>query len=270
MGEQWERWVQAIQDLPPGPRAWFEGWEGFVKAHSSDPDRWKTDPREGRRHWLEVEPYGGPQKVPLDLAQARTLVGEETLQKAGTAPWVIQDRVRDLVAAFQKKNPKEVAFLASILSHYVGDLHVPLHTSVNYDGQLTGQRGVHSRWETGLVERMEGEPEARTAVLEKGLFQAPWKWIQESYALTGPVLADDKASGGRSGLRPENVYWLAFAKRQGPAVKERLSQAAYHTAQLILLAWNSAGKPEAPKPPSDPVRKEGPAPGEGASQEPLV
>ena len=40
-----------------------------------------------------------------------------------------------------------------MLAHYVGDAHVPLHSVVNHDGELTGQDGLHSRWETQLFER---------------------------------------------------------------------------------------------------------------------
>ena len=51
------------------------------------------------------------------------------------------------------------------LSHYVGDAFVPLHTTINYDGQLTDQKGLHSLWESQLPERfindykLNGEPE---------------------------------------------------------------------------------------------------------------
>ncbi len=30
------------------------------------------------------------------------------------------------------------------LSHYIGDAHVPLHTTSNHNGQLTNQVGIHA------------------------------------------------------------------------------------------------------------------------------
>ena len=38
------------------------------------------------------------------------------------------------------------------LAHYISDLHVPLHTSGNYDGKQTAQNGIHALWETQLPE----------------------------------------------------------------------------------------------------------------------
>ncbi len=237
----------ALQDLPAGPRAWFEGQEAFVEAHSSDPDTWKHDPLEGPRHFLEMERYGD--HVPTLVSEARTQLGPAVFQRAGQLPWVIQDRVKDLAQAFLKGDRTQVAFLASVLSHYVGDLHVPLHTAENYDGQRTRQRGVHSRWETGLVDRLAGPaPEVRPAELTRNLYQACWTWLEESHALVEGVLRDDRlADPGATGkaAKPE-TYWLVFAKTQGPVVREQLSRAGQRTAQLILLAWTLAKSPAAP------------------------
>lgn len=238
----------ALQDLPAGPAAWFQGQEDTVLDHSSDPDEWKNDPQEGPRHFMELDLYGG--EVPLRLSDAGQKVGPAVFHKAGQLPWVIQDRVLDLTQAFKSGDRKQVAYLASILSHYVGDLHVPLHTVQNYDGQLTGQKGVHSRWETGLVDRMIGEPDVRPALETPGLIQAPWIWLKETNALVPALLADDRASnpilGGRGG-EPES-YWLMFGKRQNASVREQLARAGQHTGQLILLAWIQAGRPAAARP----------------------
>jgi hypothetical protein len=193
-----------------------------------------------------VDAYGG--EVPTLVSEAREKLGPAVFQRAGQLPWVIQDRVKDLAQAFQRQDRQQVAFMASILSHYVGDLHVPLHTVRNYDGQLTGQRGVHSRWETGLVDRLVGEPSIRSATLAPNLMQAPWGWLQEANALVPALLKDDLAmgsAGGARGGRPES-YWMIFSQRQAPVVLEQLARAGQRTAQLILLAWNLAGKPPVP------------------------
>jgi hypothetical protein len=202
---------------------------------------------------MEVEVYGGAALVPTDMSKALAQVGPEAFQRAGQVLWVIQDRVRDLADAFKTGDPAKAAFQASILSHYIGDLHVPLHTTRNYDGQARGQRGVHSRWETGLVDQMTGEPEVRPALLEKGLFEAPWAWLKESNALAQAVLDDDLAAdpsgpGAPKGAGRSTGYWLMFSKRQSPVVKEQLARAGQHTAQMILLAWTLAGRPRAADP----------------------
>lgn len=231
----------ALQDLPPGPAAWFEGLEATVVDHSSDPDEWKHDHLEGPRHFLDMDRYPG--QVPTLISEAREQLGPKLFQRAGQLPWTIQDRVRLLTKAFKAGDRQEVALQASWLSHYVGDGHVPLHTVSNYDGQFTGQKGVHSRWEVGLVDRMEGAPAIRTAALEPNLLQAPFRWLEATHALVPALLADDKAAKEAG----QETYWTRFNLAQGPIVKEQLAKAGQHTAQLILLAWTQAGRPEPPK-----------------------
>ena len=36
------------------------------------------------------------------------------------------------------------------LGHYIADANEPLHTTLNYDGQLTNQDGIHAFWESRL------------------------------------------------------------------------------------------------------------------------
>jgi hypothetical protein len=240
----------AYRDLPPVVAPWFQGQEATLTGHVNDPDEWKQDdPSEGPRHYLDSEPYGGPGAVPRDRYAAQDQLGMDEFRKDGQVPWVIQDRVQDLAAAFQDGDPGKVAFQAAILCHYVGDLNVPLHTTVNHDGEATGQKGVHHRWETGLVDRLgDWEPEVRAPVLGPEPLFAPWAWLQESYALVATILQDDlAASQSISGVAPElereSPYWHRFRQLEEPRVKEQLTLAGQRTAQMVLLAWNLAGKP---------------------------
>jgi hypothetical protein len=247
--------VASVADLPPGLAAWFAGREDILRDHASDPDHWKhTDPLERPRHYLECEPYGGPDRVPLDEGAARTLLGPDAFQEAGQAPWTILDRVQVLADSFASGDPDQVALDASILCHYVGDLSVPLHTTVNRHGDRTGQRGIHKRWHTCLVERMESDegwiPEVRPAGLGPHPQAAPWAWLKQGFALLPGLLADDLAAqradpGGEDGGFGEE-YWRVFRQAQEPHVKEQLTLGAQRTAQMILLAWTRAGRPAAP------------------------
>jgi len=249
-GAQGHRMVAraALRDLLPPVAAWFQGQEDALPEHANDPDAWRgSDPLEGPRHFLDCEPYGGPGSVPRDLDAARAQLGPEAFQQDGQVPWTIQDRVEILAGAFQGGDTAQVTYQAAILCHYVADLNVPLHTTQNHDGQLSGQKGVHHRWETGLVERLgDWQPEVRRAALGRDAWYAPWRWLQDSYALAGAVLADDLAAsqGERSDLRePGPGYWQEFERLQMPVVKRRLNRAAQRTARMILLAWNRAGQP---------------------------
>lgn len=240
-----------LKTLPPEVAAFYAGREDYLRDHASDPDLWRShDRKEGPRHFLDSEIYGGADKVPLDAAEAIHQVGGEAFSKNGQLTWVIQDRWKDLVAAFQSGDRDKIAFATAVLGHYVGDAHVPLHATRNHDGQDTGQRGVHVRWESGLVERyvVEADLKVRPARLDPEVLAAPWKWLRDSFALAPKVLADDKAAdrtapADRRGTRREGAYWSLFWAEQRAAVDRCLEQSAEHLGDLVLTAWVRAGKP---------------------------
>ena len=247
----------AIRSLPTDPRAWFNGRETEVCDHASDPDHWKEDRKEGPRHFLDVEPYGDPDHLPRTLEEAKAKVGGD-YYRLGVVPWIIQDRWRDLVEAFHEGDPAKVALATAILGHYIADTHVPLHTTVNHDGQLTDQRGVHSRWETGLVERhiVAEDLPVLPAQPDAAFIQRPWEWLRASHALVPQLLADDREADrttplGSRGKTRSTAYWMIFWARQGPVVKQQLQLAGEHLGDAILNAWIAAGRPTlAAKPPN--------------------
>ncbi len=239
----------ALRSLPAEPRTWFAGHESGVYDHASDPDHWKHDKKEGPRHFINVEPYGGPGQVPHTLEKAQAKVGGDYYH-LGVLPWIIQDRWRDLVEAFLKGDPDKVAMATAILGHYIADAHVPLHTTQNHDGQQTGQKGIHSRWESGLVERyvQEADLAALPARPDPAFRERPWEWLKTSHALIPQLLADDLAAdrtspeGGRGPMRTK-AYWTILWSQQGPVVAQQLELAGQHLGDAILNAWIAAGKP---------------------------
>ena len=82
-----------------------------------------------------------------------SLYGEETVTKMGLLPWAALDAYNQLVQSFLEKNRDKVLIFAADLGHYVADGHQPFHTMLNYDGQLTDQKGIHGRYESEMVNR---------------------------------------------------------------------------------------------------------------------
>lgn len=245
----------ALRDLPPEVAAWYRGREAQVVQHAPDPDAWRThDPLEAPRHFLDSEAYGGAGGVPVCELEAQGRLGAGAFQASGQVPWVIQARTLALAQAFRNGERDRVALETAWLSHYAGDLQVPLHTTANFDGELTGQAGIHARWESGLLERMEAqapfEPEVRPATPGPGAFGLPFAWLAESFALVPDVLEADRIAkavavrGGEGGYGP--VYWAVFQDLQGELLRERLARAAHRTALLVLEAWGRAGRPAPP------------------------
>ena len=124
---------------------------------------------------------------------------------------------QQLVEAFaNQKNGRSYAlenikFFTSVMSHYVSDGHVPFHAITNYDGQLSGQHGVHARFETELFERYEKklkiQPPARVDV-SQGPREFLFATLTESARLAEGVLAADKAAIGSG-----DIYDRACALR---------------------------------------------------------
>ena len=250
-GDQGHRAVSTLSltALPPGPRAWFAGQEALMASHASDPDHWKSDPKERPRHYMNREAFGGPGHLPRTQEAAREQVGGG-FTRNGVVPWVIQDRWRDLVAAFQTGDPAKVAEAAAILGHYLGDAHVPLHTSLDHDGKTTDQRGVHSRWESGLLGRMQGLDTLPIppAKVDPEFLQRPWTWLEQAHSLVPQLLADDLAADRTTprttrGKARGPAYWALFKESQGSVVRQQLTLAAQHLADAILNAWIAAGRP---------------------------
>jgi hypothetical protein len=245
----------ALRSLPEGPRAWFAGREAEVSDHASDPDHWKSDKKEGPRHFMDLEPYGDDH-LPRTLAEAQARVGGG-YYRLGVVPWIIQDRWRDLVAAFRAGDPARVTWTTAILGHYLADAHVPLHTTVNHDGQSTGQRGVHSRWESGLVGRYISGDDLTVlpAQADSAFPTRPWEWLAAAHRLVPQLLADDREADrttpqdGRGRQRTQ-AYWLVFWSSQGPIVRQQLQLAGQHLGDAILNAWIAAGQPACPSKPS--------------------
>ncbi|HEY3400823.1 MAG TPA: S1/P1 nuclease [Geothrix sp.] len=244
--------VLALKGLPPGSRAWYVGHETEVEDHAADPDHWRRDRKEGPRHFLDMEPYGGPDHLPRTLEEAQERLGGSYI-RLGVVPWVIQDRWRDLVEAFRSGDPARVAFATAILGHYIADAHVPLHTTVNHDGQATNQRGVHRRWESGLVERFlrPGALEAMPAEADPAFSDRPWEWLRASHALIPQLLADDREADrttflGGHGKQRTQAYWLIFWARQGSVVRRQLQLAGRHLGEAVASAWVQAGRPLPP------------------------
>ena len=61
-----------------------------------------------------------------------------------------------LIEAFTQKatySRDNIKYFSAFLGHYLSDAQVPFHAALNHDGQLTGQWGIHSRFETETFER---------------------------------------------------------------------------------------------------------------------
>ncbi|MBN2584092.1 MAG: hypothetical protein JXL80_13585 [Planctomycetes bacterium] len=151
-------------------------------------------------------------------------LGEAALARHGTLPWVIRDQVLRLEETFRQGRHDRLAEVIGDLSHYVGDLYQPLHTTQNYDGQATGNRGVHAAFEIYLVIRQKSlEPQRYERLPPQYL--SPYDAVEDVPAavfaqvgrnakLAEQIFAADTEARKRSGATDEDFAYLKTLDRE--------------------------------------------------------
>jgi hypothetical protein len=249
---------RAIDLLPAAIRPFYQKHRAFVVERAIDPDLWRTVgfEEEPPRHFLDLDAYGEYpfEALPRDYAQAVEQYGREHVHEYGVLPWRTAEIYDLLVKAFQQVGEGGSAYaadnakyFAAVISHYVADAHVPFHAVLNYDGQLTGQHGIHSRWETQLVERYR--PRLRLSPGAVRPVTAPRDFmfdvLLESFRLAEPLLeADRRATRGRETY--DEGYFEALFEETRPILERRLSEAIAAVASVIAGAWQQGGSPALP------------------------
>lgn len=180
----------SIYELPGAMGPFFYKNMDYLVYQSPRPDlRRNTDPGEAPRHFIDLEQYG--KDVPTSWDEAVNRYGMDSLKKAGFVPFHIMWMKDRLTAAFVSLNKDSILFYAADLGHYIADAVVPLHTTENYDGQLTNQKGLHSLWES-MVPELEIQnyqlSSSHRAVYLKNPGKEIWKAVYAAYALVPGVL----------------------------------------------------------------------------------
>ncbi len=187
----------AVLSLPEPMQSFFYNHIDYITTASPIPDlrRYLLDDKsENARHYFDLENFGAYDSLPVTLIEANTKYSKDFLSKNGILPWYIENRMEELTKAFKEKRKSEILFLAAELGHYIGDANTPLHTTVNYDGQLTDQKGMHSFWETRMMKLFSGEYNynCEEAVYIKDIRSEIRNMILASNALADTLLRVDR------------------------------------------------------------------------------
>jgi len=261
----------AILALPKEMGMFFYNHADFITEESTIPDIRKhtlNDKAEGPRHYIDLERFGytSPANMPRTMGDAIAKYGKDTLNKYGILPWYIQDMMVKLTDAFKNKRKTEILFLAADLGHYIGDAHMPLHTSLNHDGQLTGQEGIHAFWESQLPEMFGRNYRLYTGDVHYigDIEKATWDMIDSSHNLVDTLLhieyrmrkdnpEDKQYTIGPDGKpvknkygQPVHAYEYAHVYHEllNGMVEKQMRLAIEHTADFWYTAWVNSGKPD--------------------------
>jgi hypothetical protein len=251
---------RAIALLPAELRPLFEQNRATLVERSSDPDTWQNagfDAQESPHHFLDLDwdgygkyPFDG---LPRDYTAAVAKFGKTRIEQNGTLPWRVEEVYGDLRRAFESYERRgpfgrfDILFFSAWLTHYVSDAHVPFHAVLNYDGQLTGQHGIHARFEAYLFERYRDQ--WRIAPTPMTPIRSPRDFIFDTVLagtqLVAPILKSDlDALGTREEY--DDQYYAAFFTANRAVLERRLNEAIAASAAMIAGAWEAAGKPAVP------------------------
>jgi hypothetical protein len=259
---------RALLAMPAQIRPFFVKHRGMIAEHSIDPDLWRNAgfEEEPPRHYLDLDAYGAYpfEALPRDYDAAVAKFGREMVEKNGLLPWRTEEMYQRLVKAFAEHKAgrpyalENVKFFTAVLAHYASDAHVPLHAVENHDGQLTGQQGVHARFETELFTRYQKRlalaPVVRVPI-KTGTRDFIFDTLLESARLAGEVLDADRAAIG-DGEFYDDGYFARFYVKAGPILQRRVQQSIGAIVSLVTAAWEEAGRPDLPPdPPRRPARR---------------
>jgi hypothetical protein len=257
----------AIYNLPKQLQGFYFKHQDYIVSKSVRPDeRRNDDPAEAPRHYIDIDVYGeeAVNTMPEAWEAAAARYTADTLLKYGIVPWHVVVMQERLTNAFKQKNVDSILYYSADLGHYIADAHVPLHTTVNYDGQLTQQKGMHSLWESKLPElfaqtyKLEAEKAQYLPDAEKQI----WKVVRHTFSLIPNTLDYEREVSQRftNDTKYEQVerygkmrqyYTDAFAKayqeKLGPMVEQQMSAAAQQVANFWYTAWVDGGKPDMEK-----------------------
>jgi hypothetical protein len=254
----------AVFTLPKGMAGFYRANINFITEHAVDPDKKRyVDSLEGPRHFLDADHYGKAPfgRIPQNWYDAAKKYTIDTLDKYGTVPWVIQYHYYWLVKAFKAHDTTAILKTSANIGHYIADAHVPLHLTMNYDGQLTNQKGIHALWESRLPELFSDQYNlyvGKARYIDNPLTEA-FAICRASYKCADSVLLlerklnatfppDKKYETVMRGKRKTTDYSVAYStayhKLLNGMVRRRMRAAILSVGSFWYSAWVDAGQPD--------------------------
>lgn len=254
----------AVFTLPTDVAGFYKDHVDYLTEHAVDADKRRyVDTVEAARHFIDVDQYGDRpfDSIPVHWTAAVEKFTERRLIASGVLPWQINRTYYQLVRAFSEKDHRRILRHSADIGHYIADAHVPLHTTSNYNGQLTNQIGIHAFWESRLPELFAEDYDffvGRATYIASPLDEA-WRIVKESFSLVDSVLAVEaglhqKFQSDRKYAYVERnrvlirTYSEAYSHRYHDAlsgmVERRMRSSIIVTGSFWYSAWVDAGQPD--------------------------
>ena len=185
----------------------------------------------------------------------------DSLTDYGILPYNLVYTYRRLINAYDTKDVKRILKYAADIGHYVGDAHVPLHTTINYNGQLTDQVGIHAFWESRLPELFAMDQYdfmVGQARYVPNIERYSWEIVLDTHTYLDSVLLIEERLRRTYPSDLQNCYEQrlertvrveceAFAKAYHEGldgmVEEQMMKAVSALGDIWYSAWIDAGQP---------------------------
>jgi hypothetical protein len=257
----------AVFTLPKAMAGFYRANIEYITQHAISADKRRyVDSTEAPRHFLNADHYGKNPfaKIPQNYDDAAIKYGADTLNKYGILPWTIQFNYYRLVKAFKDHDTTAILNTSANLGHYVADAHVPLHLTLNYNGQLTGQIGIHALWESRLPElfgdhynyyagkaRYIDDPLKEAFNICSGSFKSVDSVLRFERILSKSFPPGKKytmVKHGNKMVRDYSVeYSRAYQRMLNGMVQRRMRSSILSVGSFWYSAWVDAGQPDLDK-----------------------
>lgn len=253
----------AVFILPPEMLAFYKLHIQYITENAVNPDRRRYAVEgEAERHFIDLDVYGdSAYSMPTYWEEALELYPEDSLRAYGIVPWHVYRTKGWLSQAFKDGNVEQILRISADMGHYIADAQVPLHTTENYNGQLSGQEGIHGFWESRLPELFALEYDffvGRAEYIPRPQ-EHIWEAVLEAHAaldsvflyerlLTERFKADKKYSfEERNGLTVK-VYSKEFSRAYhemlAGQLERQMQKAIKMTGDFWYTCWIDAGQPD--------------------------
>ncbi len=245
---------KAVIHLPASMNSW-KADSLFYDTHATDPDtrRDNSDTTFGAeqwRHYIDIDDYPNWQNLPHNINTVMSMYGYETVKTTGMVPWAIGWVMDSLTAQLARGDNATAKQTAADLGHYVADSHQPLHVTANYNGQFTGNSGIHSRYETTMINTFSSS----LTVYQDSIHYVSspvdfaFDYIYEVHQYVDSIFdADDyakTASGWNGSGTPPGTYYDALWAKTGPFTLSLIQRATTDLACLWYTAYVNANQPK--------------------------
>lgn len=190
------------------------------------------------------------------------LMFRDNLDDYGILPYHLISSQRQLSRTFSSLDVERIIRYANELGHYIGDGHVPLHTTENYNGQMTDQLGIHAFWESRIPELFAESGYSfwvGEADYIEDIESFYWNIVLDSHSLVADVLSLEKQLResfpsdqqycfderlGRTQRIECQEYARAYQEMMSGMVERQMQKSIKAIGSAWYTAWVDAGRPK--------------------------